>query len=494
MQPTLARPAATVASTLSLLVALCATAVLLPVSASAAKYVVVTKAVNTVAPGAAAVAGGAFDIVTYRHDVTGFVRDAQVPHDEHGVGGLAIHALEKGGAAEFIVGSGAGAVPAVRVLRADGTQVSAFPAFSDAYRADVRVAAGDLDGDGAAEIAASTGAGPSARVRVFDASGKARSDGFLPYGAGFRGGVAIAVGDWNGDGRADIATVPSSSGGPHVRLWDASGHLTGEFSAFDAGAVGDYDVAAGDLDGDGKDELVVARTDVGNQEVRVFAPSTGALLRSFVGGPKDSGATVAVGDADGDGKSDILLVGGATSMSLYAYAFDGTLESQTPVADLHGMARAAVGPLGASGIGAASTRVAVAAFTTGDAKNDAPKYVEVDVSEQRLRAYEHGKLVKTFLVATGMKKYPTPIGDFSVLEKPFKVNYKWNYGAGNPDNYDLGWVTWNLRFQPHVYIHYAPWRSRFGVAGSHGCVNVSKADAQWIYAWGEVGMPVTVRE
>jgi lipoprotein-anchoring transpeptidase ErfK/SrfK len=127
-------------------------------------------------------------------------------------------------------------------------------------------------------------------------------------------------------------------------------------------------------------------------------------------------------------------------------------------------------------------------------RSDLPKYIYVDISEQRLRAYEYGRLARTFLVATGMAKYPTPTGEYSILDKPYKVNYRWTYGPGNPDNYDLGWVTWNLRIMPHKYIHYAPWRKVFGIRGSHGCVNVSKTDAQWIYGWADLGTPVSIQQ
>ncbi len=121
------------------------------------------------------------------------------------------------------------------------------------------------------------------------------------------------------------------------------------------------------------------------------------------------------------------------------------------------------------------------------------KYIYVNLKEQRLRAYENGRLVKTFLVSTGSYRFPTPPGNYSVLEKDPVVNYQWSYGKGNPDNYDLGNVPYNLMFRPHMYIHYAYWHNNFGRRMSHGCINVNLANIKWIYRWADPWIPVLVK-
>src|SRR5262249_24073945 len=65
---------------------------------------------------------------------------------------------------------------------------------------------------------ADVGGGPV--VRLFDAATGATVAEFLAYDARFRGGVRVAVGDVTGDGVADIVTAPGPSGGPDVRIWD----------------------------------------------------------------------------------------------------------------------------------------------------------------------------------------------------------------------------------------------------------------------------------
>lgn len=436
-------------------------------------------------PLAASAASNVASMVILRPDSGLLLEESKIPPDGQGVGGFVAHDLGNDGVSELVVGSGQGIASAVRVLRGDGSQIASFAAFDASYRGEVRVAAGDITGDGAAEIVAATGPGVSGRVRVFD-TGIPRGEGFLPYGAAFRGGLAIAVGDWNGDGREDIATAPSAAGGPHIKLWDGDGKLLGEFSAFEAGVVGEFALVAGDMDRDGKDELIIARAGVEKATVRVLSPERGQVLHEFQAGPKGH-VSVTVGDLDADGILEIILVGSDPAM-IYVLDGSGVLKNEYPVAGIEGTVRASVGSFGYS------PRLVVSALVAGDAKNFAPKFVEIDISEQRLRAYEYGKLVRSFLVATGDMRHPTPLGDFSVIAKPYKVNYKWTYAPGSPDNYDLGWVTWNLRFAPHIYVHYAPWRAKFGVRGSHGCVNVSKTDAQWIYEWAQVGTPITVQE
>lgn len=134
-----------------------------------------------------------------------------------------------------------------------------------------------------------------------------------------------------------------------------------------------------------------------------------------------------------------------------------------------------------------------AATSTEIIRSDSNKSIYVSLKEQRLRAYENGKLVYSFLVSTGKGKYPTPRGSFSVLDKKPVVNYQWSYGPDNPDNYDLGYVPYNLRVTGHKYIHYAYWHHNFGHTMSHGCINASLQDAKWIYRWADQGIPVLIK-
>src|ERR671931_485851 len=67
--------------------------------------------------------------------------------------------------------AGPGGEPRVKVFDRTGTQLASFLAFDPSFHGGVRVAAGDLDGDGKAEIVVGTGPGDPATVRVFTGSG-----------------------------------------------------------------------------------------------------------------------------------------------------------------------------------------------------------------------------------------------------------------------------------------------------------------------------------
>ncbi len=131
-------------------------------------------------------------------------------------------------------------------------------------------------------------------------------------------------------------------------------------------------------------------------------------------------------------------------------------------------------------------------YSSNPARLESSKFIDVSLSEQRLRAYENGKLVNTFLISSGNRRFPTPKGEFSVLAKLPVVRYQWTYAANSPDNYDLGNVPYNLRVMPHKYIHYAYWHNNFGHVMSHGCINVNLANIKWVYRWADEGVPVSI--
>src|SRR4051812_30681177 len=83
-------------------------------------------------------------------------------------------------------------------------------------------------------IATGAGFGGGPHVKVFNTDASLRYELFA-YNPLFRGGVRVATGDLNGDGFEDVITGAGPSGGPHVRAFDGrSGVLLADFFAFDA--------------------------------------------------------------------------------------------------------------------------------------------------------------------------------------------------------------------------------------------------------------------
>src|SRR4051812_22842748 len=70
--------------------------------------------------------------------------------------------------------------------------------------------------------AVATGPGTPALVSIFQASNGVPIFTFSPYGTGFQGGVRVAVGDVNGDGESDVVTAPGPGGGPNVKVFDGA--------------------------------------------------------------------------------------------------------------------------------------------------------------------------------------------------------------------------------------------------------------------------------
>jgi hypothetical protein len=218
----------------------------------------------------------------------------------------------------IILGTGAGA-GAVSVLNKDGTLRFTLRPYGATMRTGVRVATGDVTGDGVADVITTPAFGV-AHVKVFDGETGAEVRSFLAFDPGFIGGVTVAAGDVDGDGAADIV-VGTAVGSSHVKAFSgASGAEILSFLAYD-GFGGGVTVAAGDVDDDGHADVITG-TAVGSTHVKVFSGVSGAETLSFLAyGGFGGGVTVAAGDVDGDGHADIVT--GTASGSSHVKVFNG---------------------------------------------------------------------------------------------------------------------------------------------------------------------------
>jgi len=229
------------------------------------------------------------------------------------------------GVADIITGTGPGAAGGnVKVFDGlTGALIRSFLAFDPSFTGGVFVAGGDVNGDGLADIIVGTDTG-SSQVKVFDGATNAVIASFFAY-PGFTGGVRVGAGDINGDGAADIitGTGPGAAGG-NVKVFDGlTGALLRNFLAFDPSFTGGVFVAGGDVNRDGLADIIVG-TDTGSSQVKVFDGATGAVIASFLAYPSFTGGVrVGAGDINGDGAADIISAPGPGSSGVPVKVFDG---------------------------------------------------------------------------------------------------------------------------------------------------------------------------
>lgn len=219
---------------------------------------------------------------------------------------------------EIVTVAGRGFGPHLRVFTANGTLVADTFTYDKAFRGGVHVALGDVDGDGTDEIivAPQGMGGPNVRVYEvnYDAGTITLKDWFFAYQEGFRGGVNVVTGDLNGDGKEEIITSPLWGGGPNVRAytWNGTGfELQAWTMAYDSTFKGGVDVAAGDVDGDGKAEIVTAPISGGGPNVRVYSLNGSELDLDTWSMVYDEGfkggVQVEVGNIDSDASDEIVV-------------------------------------------------------------------------------------------------------------------------------------------------------------------------------------------
>jgi hypothetical protein len=204
------------------------------------------------------------------------------------------------------------------------TAIRSFMAYDSSFTGGVRVAAGDVNGDGKADIITAPGSGGAPTVKVFDGATGNLIRSFSAYGNGFTGGVFVAAADVNGDGKADIITGEGSGGRPQVKVFDgATGKTLSSFLAYDNAFAGGVRVAAADVNGDGTPDIITGAGPGGGPHVEVFDGRTNAVIRSFYAYASSFTGGVFVGGADvnHDGKADIIT-GAGPGGGPHVQAFD----------------------------------------------------------------------------------------------------------------------------------------------------------------------------
>ena len=115
------------------------------------------------------------------------------------------------------------------------------------------------------------------------------------------------------------------------------------------------------------------------------------------------------------------------------------------------------------------------------------RWIEIDISEQTLSAWEGDQLFLHTSVSTGKRSTPTVMGDFAVTQKYEKQRLI------GPD-YNLPNVPGVMYFFSNYAIHGAYWHDDFGTPVSHGCVNMQMDEVMTLFEWADYGTDVVVHE
>jgi hypothetical protein len=211
-------------------------------------------------------------------------------------GGVRVAAGHFGSSEQIVTAPGPTGGPQVLTLSESGAIQSSFWAYAPAFTGGVYVAAGNVDGTAGDEIVTGADRGGGPQVRIFRPDGTPIG-GFFAYPTGFGGGVRVAVGDVNGDGVDEIITGAGPSGGPQVRIFRLDGTPIGGFFAYPTTFSGGVYVSTV-RSPDGKtDWIVTGAGEGGGTQYRVFradgTPVGGGFVDNTASGVRPAGGAFA---------------------------------------------------------------------------------------------------------------------------------------------------------------------------------------------------------
>ena len=222
----------------------------------------------------------------------------------------------------YAAGADAGGAPIVRVYNPDNSLRLTITAFDPSFTGGVRVAVGDVNGDGTPDVIAGAGPGGAPLVRIFSGTDGSLIRELAAYESTYTGGVYVAAGDLDGDGHAEVITTPDQGGGARVRVFGGGdpNNVVADFLGIDdPNFRGGARVSVGDLNYDGVKDLVVGAGFGGGPRLAAFDGNSiraGWTPQKLFGDffvfeqSLRNGVFVGSGDLNKDGSDDLIVGGG----------------------------------------------------------------------------------------------------------------------------------------------------------------------------------------
>ncbi len=423
------------------------------------------------------------------------------------------------------------------VIPATGTSVTLF---DGRFTGGASIAAADITGDGVDEYIVGAGQGSTPIVQVLDANGEVITS-WMPYKENFRGGVNVAAGDLDGDGQAEIVTAPLSDAPATIRVFKNTGGIISSFRAFDSRYHEGANIAVLEAMPDSPGRIIVSTRGLRKNEALVYA-TNGNLVRRIstdVGRDHQTGVTVAAGWSDAwheriivfgagrDSAPRVMVYGLDSKKVLLTWmAFKGTMTTGVSISYRNNVV--AVAPLGLGvptirtftaigdrigdvdvfestfrggvnvALSAAGSGVTVAAVPNKANPSQAKvngKKILVNLKKQELYLVENGTVISTRRISSGKWGTPTPVGTFKTrnkitvaYSKPYKLYMEYWMAITADGKYGLHslpyWKTKNGKLYEGA--------AHIGTPVSHGCIRQTVAEAKSLYDWAPVGTPVVI--
>ncbi len=368
------------------------------------------------------------------------------PFEKDFIGGVDVACgdLDADGADEIIVAVASKEQAKIKVYRADQgkTLLSEFVAEASEFKGGVHISAGDIDGDGADEIAVSRGQGSRSRVHFFELNGEALATMIYPFSKEYKNGADVELADVDGDGEDEIIVSAFRNSKAYIKTYETDGTEKASFIAYNQGFKGGVNIATADVNLDGLYEIIAGAGPGGSPHVRVFNYK-GQIQNgySFYSFDKSfsRGVSVAGADLDNDGTGEIV------TLPAFNYDFKGS------------------------------------------------KKIVIDISEQNLKAYEGSHIFLDTIISTGTIGMPTPLGAYRVLNKNPRA-WSSKYGLYMPYWMAFTYLGHGMHELPEWPGGYKEGANHLGMRVSHGCVRLGVGPAEQLYNWANIGTPIVVQE